>query len=520
MAGARAALSMAGARVASTSDASGRYAFEPPEPGEATLALDAARVPSVRLTVSVTETDVELPPVILARAIVLGRGRGGRGRGDAARRHGGERGRAAARSAVGCRPGHHRRRAASGPRLRALPEVGQPHRQPDRAGSVAARRGRQRGQPRPRGGRRRALERRLRGVGLLGARPARRSRARGDAPRRGLRPLRQRGARRGGAALPRPRRPHLAVEASYGSQSTPDVSASGRLRSGAWSLASSAEAFRTDGYLAVDADERGSDRRARRPRATRRSTWPSSARRSRARRAFLRGAYFDESRDNGTPFQRNDTRLRQLSRRASTPTPPATAVRSAPTRCGGTFDQTFSAVAAGRGGEQPRGASTCRRRRLASRAGGPAARADGRLWTRGRRSWSVVKGETERDAAGPGGRSPGGAGGRQWSGRRSSRDRRFGIGSRAAPGRRRAARRLAQPRRLRASRRGPPAGSPIATRPPSARGCRCSCGPRSASRSRPPPTGPSGAHAQRALPLVPRGQRIHLGQRGPRRPSG
>src|SRR4029079_16684698 len=106
--------------------------------------------------------------------------------------------------------------------------------------------------------------------------------------------------------------PGLRLEASYGSQTTPDGSAAGRLRRGDWSLASSAEAFRTDGYVAVDPAERGPIDTAV---TSRHAAFDSTIERapSADSRAFVRGAYFEESRENGTPFQSNDTRQRQLT---------------------------------------------------------------------------------------------------------------------------------------------------------------------------------------------------------------
>ena len=101
------------------------------------------------------------------------------------------------------RPGRHRRErrpdprrhAAAGAGVQPVPAVGQPGRQPDLPGRVASRRGAERSQPDAGPPRRRALERRLRGLGLLEPRAACRDRAGRGPGGRGLRPLRQRGAR-------------------------------------------------------------------------------------------------------------------------------------------------------------------------------------------------------------------------------------------------------------------------------------------------------------------------------------
>ncbi len=96
-----------------------------------------------------------------------------------------------------------RRHAAAGAGVQPVPAVGQPGRQPHLPGRVASRRGAERSQPDARPPRRRALERRLRGLGLLEPRASRRDRAGRGPGGRGLRPLRQRGAR-GRRPGPRP----------------------------------------------------------------------------------------------------------------------------------------------------------------------------------------------------------------------------------------------------------------------------------------------------------------------------
>lgn len=102
------------------------------------------------------------------------------------------------------------------------------------------------------------------------------------------------------------------VEASIGSQQTPEVSGYGRVHLGAWRFDAAGEYFRTDGYVLVDPAERGPVDRAA---GSRHQTGEVSAsRRLGGRgRAFLRGSLFDEERQNGTAAQVNDTALRQGS---------------------------------------------------------------------------------------------------------------------------------------------------------------------------------------------------------------
>ena len=102
------------------------------------------------------------------------------------------------------------------------------------------------------------------------------------------------------------------VEASMGSQATPEVSGYGRVRSGGWGLEASGEYFRTDGYVLVDPGERGAvDTQA----GSRHGTGELAVTRRLGERghAFVRGSLFDEDRKNGTPEQVNDTALRQAS---------------------------------------------------------------------------------------------------------------------------------------------------------------------------------------------------------------
>jgi len=138
----------------------------------------------------------------------------------------------------------------------------------------------------------------------------------------------------------------IAAEASYGSQETRDGSLFASLRLGNLGIALSGEAFRTDGYVAVEPDARGA---VDTPVASRSRAVEGSLRYelSESSRLFSRSSYFDESRDNGTPLQKNDTRIRELLAGGEW----ATRVGSVSLRASGgneTFRQTFSAVTADR----------------------------------------------------------------------------------------------------------------------------------------------------------------------------
>lgn len=103
----------------------------------------------------------------------------------------------------------------------------------------------------------------------------------------------------------------LFLESSYGSLDTPEASLFAGSRRGNWEFALSAEAFQTDGYVPVDARERGP---ADAPANSRHETVDLTVARSLSSgRVFLRGAWFDEERENGTRLQENDTETLALS---------------------------------------------------------------------------------------------------------------------------------------------------------------------------------------------------------------
>jgi len=103
----------------------------------------------------------------------------------------------------------------------------------------------------------------------------------------------------------------LSAEASYGSQDTADAAAFAAGRFGSWTARISAGAYRTSGYVVVPESLAGTvdvpvDSRHETAEATLEHADEQA-------RVFLRGAFYDEERDNGTPLQTNDTRLWQIS---------------------------------------------------------------------------------------------------------------------------------------------------------------------------------------------------------------
>lgn len=101
--------------------------------------------------------------------------------------------------------------------------------------------------------------------------------------------------------------PSANLEVAYGNQNTPDLSFWAGTKSGPWTVDASADLFQTDGYVLVPATDRGSvDTPANSRHA---STELGLGRRVGDGNLFLRGGFFRESRDNGTPIQTNGTRL-------------------------------------------------------------------------------------------------------------------------------------------------------------------------------------------------------------------
>lgn len=144
--------------------------------------------------------------------------------------------------------------------------------------------------------------------------------------------------------------PALALEASYGNERTGDASLFASGRAGGWGASVAAEAFRTDGYILVDENERGP---VDTPANSRRASATVTLERlfGEGKRIFARGSVFNESRDNGTPLQTNDTYIRQLIVGADVPTISAGNLTIRAHAGAQTYDQSFSAVAAARDGE-------------------------------------------------------------------------------------------------------------------------------------------------------------------------
>ncbi len=109
-----------------------------------------------------------------------------------------------------------------------------------------------------------------------------------------------------------PERPTFSVETSYGNERTPDLSVWTGTRFRKWDISLGSELFRTDGYILVPTWQRGAvDTNANSKDA---SVELNLGRQVGANgRFFVRGNYYTEFRNNGTPIQTNDTRMAEGS---------------------------------------------------------------------------------------------------------------------------------------------------------------------------------------------------------------
>ena len=140
----------------------------------------------------------------------------------------------------------------------------------------------------------------------------------------------------------------FSAEISAGSESTPDLSLADNVQIHSWTINTSGEGFRTDGYVVVPAGQRGSV-----------DTLVNSyhgdgqvvARRKMARGDFfVASEFYDEARNNGTPLQTNDTQLWQFSSGLNLLTHLA-GLEFRGYGSGQSYNQTFSSIALDRNSE-------------------------------------------------------------------------------------------------------------------------------------------------------------------------
>ncbi|HEX3738770.1 MAG TPA: TonB-dependent receptor [Terriglobales bacterium] len=103
-----------------------------------------------------------------------------------------------------------------------------------------------------------------------------------------------------------PSGPAFSIDTSYGTENTPDLSAWGGTKISRWDFGSGVDMSRTDGYTLVPPSQRGlvdTDANSRHATVDAGAGYQLSEN----WRAFLRGTFFDEARNNGTSLQKNST---------------------------------------------------------------------------------------------------------------------------------------------------------------------------------------------------------------------
>jgi outer membrane receptor protein involved in Fe transport len=146
------------------------------------------------------------------------------------------------------------------------------------------------------------------------------------------------------------REPHnlFSAEISAGSESTPDVSLADNVQVRSWTVNTSGEAFRTDGYVVVPAGQRGS---VDTPVNSYHGDGQVVVRRKVAFGDFFSAAeFYDEARNNGTPLQTNDTQLWQISSGLNVLTS-LVGIEFRGYGSGQSYNQTFSSIAVDRNSE-------------------------------------------------------------------------------------------------------------------------------------------------------------------------
>jgi outer membrane receptor protein involved in Fe transport len=141
----------------------------------------------------------------------------------------------------------------------------------------------------------------------------------------------------------------LLFEGSAGSQGTEEASLFSTVRLGSYRIAASGERLATNGYVPVPEGSRGPVDVAAGSRHT--AADLTVERLDEAGRIFLRGAFFDEDRENGTRLQVNDTQIAQVTAGGDR-SAGAGSVSARVWASDQDYHQTFSAIAPDRGSER------------------------------------------------------------------------------------------------------------------------------------------------------------------------
>ena len=145
-------------------------------------------------------------------------------------------------------------------------------------------------------------------------------------------------------------RSFASVEASYGNESTPDGSFDAGIVAGPWAVSATGQALKTFGYILVPPGQRGA---VDIPAGTGDLAGSLNVSRKLGQNGlvFVRGNLFGESRENGTPVTKNNTRMPSIDVGWDWSQAPAGAFSARVYGSSEVFNQTFSSVAAGRNSE-------------------------------------------------------------------------------------------------------------------------------------------------------------------------
>lgn len=148
----------------------------------------------------------------------------------------------------------------------------------------------------------------------------------------------------------RPSAPAFTLETSYGNEQTPSLSAWTGTKIGPWDMYAATDMFRSDGYIIVPSNIRGS---VDTPANERHGTLDFGVGHQLGSdgRIFIRGNLFDEARNNGTPLQTNDTHIAEGAAGFEKQIGGAGSFSALVFQDVQSYNQTFSSVAADRNSE-------------------------------------------------------------------------------------------------------------------------------------------------------------------------
>lgn len=147
-----------------------------------------------------------------------------------------------------------------------------------------------------------------------------------------------------------PKGPSVSIDTSYGTEDTPDLSIWSGTVISRWDLEAAADMSRTKGYILVPTSDRGAvDTLANSKHATVDGEVGYSI--SEGGRMFLRGSFFDESRNNGTPLTYNATGTGSGAAGFNTALGAHDSIEARVFGLAQGYDQTFSSIASDRSHE-------------------------------------------------------------------------------------------------------------------------------------------------------------------------